>query len=63
MTKYQTKVNEKFAAYDFAAASENNNSTIRVPQFDHGAFLSMFPVYKGIQQFYLEDDYTASPVK
>ena len=54
MEKYQTKVNEKFAAYDFADMNEDESTNAssaaskKIPQFELGAFLSQFPVYKGI---------------
>jgi hypothetical protein len=42
---YTTKVNEKFALYDFSASEPSKTE----PKFDIGQFLSMFPLYKGIQ--------------
>ena len=57
MIQFQTKVNERFAAYDFSnsAAADQLITQKKIPQFDLGPFLSMFPVYKGIQQYYLEE--------
>ena len=56
MLQYQTKVNEKFAAHDFATTMHDVNA--KVPSFELGAFLSQFALYKGIQQFYLEESIT-----
>lgn len=56
MEKFKTKVNERFAQYDFAASDMVcADVKSRPPQFDIGPFLQIFTLFKGIQQFYLEE--------
>lgn len=60
MKKFKSKQNERFIAFDFATAALTNGEgsdqrSKRVPDFEVGQFLNHFNLYKGIQQFYLED--------
>ena len=56
MEQFKTRVNEKFAKFDFAASDmiEGDFKT-RPPKFEIAPFLQLFTLFKGIQQFYLEE--------
>ena len=58
MKRYKSKQNEKFIEFDFvnhALLAEEEQNSKKVPNFEVSQFLSHFTLFKGIQQFYLEE--------